>query len=212
MQSTFKKLPPEKQEKIISAATKIFADKGYYQANVAEICTEAGISNGALYKYFKDKESLYISTFEHGIIDLKEKVFERHLVGPGSTYEKLYILLKGIANYGHKDRREIALYFDLGSRAMNKFAAVLSVQIEDMARNYYFELIKEGKQNNEIDKSVNTEKAAYLIDNNINIFAFSLFSEHYDKRFNNYFGSNSKKLSVEKKIQITLELTKKILS
>jgi AcrR family transcriptional regulator len=211
MQDTFKKLSREKQEKIISAAAKVFAEYGYHQANVAEICKEAGISNGALYKYFKDKESLFISTFEIGTNALRKHVFEKYLEGTGSIYVKLHRLLKGIVRFGEKDRREIAIYFELGSKSMNKFATVLSTKIEGMAREYYANLIEQGKQNNEIDKSINTEMAAYLIDNIINMFGFSLYSEHYNTRFSNYFRTKSKKISIEKKIQITLDLIKMIL-
>jgi len=211
MQDTFKKLSREKKEKIISAAAKVFAENGYYQANVAEICKEAGISNGALYKYFKDKKSLYISTFEFGTNELRKQVFEKYLKGTGSIYLKLHKLLKGIVRFGEKDRREIAIYFELGSKSMNTFAAVLSTKIEGMAREYYTNLIEQGKKNNEIDNSINTEMAAYLIDNIINTFGFSLYSEHYNTRFSNYFRTKSKKISIEKKIQITLDLIKMIL-
>ncbi|RLB79785.1 MAG: TetR/AcrR family transcriptional regulator, partial [Deltaproteobacteria bacterium] len=55
MLKTFKKLPRKKQIAILDAAAAVFASKGYYQANVGEICRRAGISNGALYKYFKNK-------------------------------------------------------------------------------------------------------------------------------------------------------------
>jgi len=116
MQDTFKKLSREKQKKIISAAAKVFAENGYYQANVAEICKAAGISNGALYKYFKDKKSLHISTFEIGTKELRKHVFEKYLEGTGSIYVKLHKLLKGIVRFGEKDRREIAIYFELGSK------------------------------------------------------------------------------------------------
>ena len=42
----------EKYGKIIGAATKIFAKKGFYKAKVSEIAKEAGVADGTIYIYF----------------------------------------------------------------------------------------------------------------------------------------------------------------
>ncbi|MDY0393652.1 helix-turn-helix domain-containing protein [Virgibacillus halophilus] len=57
--NAFAKLPQKKQVHILDAATESFAEKGYFGASIKEICQRADISNGALYKYFRNKEELY---------------------------------------------------------------------------------------------------------------------------------------------------------
>ncbi|MDO5095573.1 MAG: TetR/AcrR family transcriptional regulator [Peptostreptococcaceae bacterium] len=57
--SKFYSLSPEKQERIINAAFKEFAYKGYEQASTNEIVKNSGISKGALFHYFKSKKELY---------------------------------------------------------------------------------------------------------------------------------------------------------
>ena len=47
-----------RREEILSAAVKIFARKGMQSATMAEIAEEAGISAGAIYRYFSNKEDL----------------------------------------------------------------------------------------------------------------------------------------------------------
>ncbi|MEA3359579.1 MAG: TetR/AcrR family transcriptional regulator [Thermodesulfobacteriota bacterium] len=54
----------EKYNKIIAAATKIFAQKGYYKTRVSEIAKEAGIADGTIYLYFNHKDQILISLFE----------------------------------------------------------------------------------------------------------------------------------------------------
>jgi len=54
----------EKYRKIIAAATKIFAQKGFFKAKVSEIAKEAGIADGTVYIYFKHKDDILISLFE----------------------------------------------------------------------------------------------------------------------------------------------------
>lgn len=46
--------------KIEQSAIKIFGEKGYDCASIQEITTDAGISKGIIYHYFKDKEALYL--------------------------------------------------------------------------------------------------------------------------------------------------------
>jgi AcrR family transcriptional regulator len=47
-----------RREEILAAAVKVFARKGMQSATMAEIADEAGISAGAIYRYFANKEEL----------------------------------------------------------------------------------------------------------------------------------------------------------
>ena len=51
----------ETREKVLCAAGKIFADKGFKAATVREICQEAGVNLASVNYYFGDKERLYIA-------------------------------------------------------------------------------------------------------------------------------------------------------
>jgi TetR/AcrR family fatty acid metabolism transcriptional regulator len=54
----------EKYHRIINAATKIFAKKGFFQAKVSEIAKEAQVADGTIYLYFEGKDAILISLFE----------------------------------------------------------------------------------------------------------------------------------------------------
>jgi TetR/AcrR family fatty acid metabolism transcriptional regulator len=54
----------DKRERILDAAEKVFAQRGFYNARVAEIAREAGVADGTIYLYFKSKDDLLISLFE----------------------------------------------------------------------------------------------------------------------------------------------------
>lgn len=55
----------EKKEKITSAAYKLFCEKGYYNTSTPEIASEAGVSVGCLYSYFKDKRTIFIELIQN---------------------------------------------------------------------------------------------------------------------------------------------------
>lgn len=65
MLTKFRNLETEKQERILNAAIKEFAHKGYDLASTNEIVKEAGISKGLLFHYFKNKQQLYLFVFDY---------------------------------------------------------------------------------------------------------------------------------------------------
>ena len=53
-----------KRERILDAAEKVFADRGFFAAKVADVAREAGVADGTIYLYFKSKDDLLVSLFE----------------------------------------------------------------------------------------------------------------------------------------------------
>ena len=54
----------EKYYRIINAATKVFAKKGFFHAKVSDIAKEAQVADGTIYLYFDNKDDILISLFE----------------------------------------------------------------------------------------------------------------------------------------------------
>ena len=57
---------PSVRKKIVLAARQVFADKGYKEATVREMARLAGASIGGFYRYFGNKEQLYVEALEEG--------------------------------------------------------------------------------------------------------------------------------------------------
>ena len=55
---------PGKRERILDAAEKVFAERGFFAAKVADVAREAGVADGTIYLYFKNKDDLLVSLFE----------------------------------------------------------------------------------------------------------------------------------------------------
>jgi TetR/AcrR family fatty acid metabolism transcriptional regulator len=53
-----------KHQKILQAAVRVFAEKGFYNSRVSEIAKEASVADGTIYLYFKNKDDILISLFE----------------------------------------------------------------------------------------------------------------------------------------------------
>ncbi len=65
----FLNLPAEKQQEIVRASLREFAERGYDLASTNRIVEEANISKGVLFKYFEDKESLFMYVVERALQD-----------------------------------------------------------------------------------------------------------------------------------------------
>ena len=58
---------PDKRQAILRAATKIFAEKGFFNSKVADVAGEAGIADGTVYLYFKSKDDILHSIFDRAM-------------------------------------------------------------------------------------------------------------------------------------------------
>jgi TetR/AcrR family fatty acid metabolism transcriptional regulator len=54
----------DKYQRIIQAATKVFAKKGFFHAKISDIAKEAQVADGTIYIYFENKDDILISLFE----------------------------------------------------------------------------------------------------------------------------------------------------
>ena len=49
---------PDKYHRILTAAVKVFAQRGFHQATIAQIARQAGVADGTIYLYFKNKDDI----------------------------------------------------------------------------------------------------------------------------------------------------------
>ena len=102
--STFLNLPPEKQEKLLEAASREFSSRPFNEASINQIIKEAGIPRGSFYMYFQDKEELFRYLLR-GYVDQMVMVIEELLLRrKGDIFQALldlydYLAAKGGAQH-----------------------------------------------------------------------------------------------------------------
>jgi AcrR family transcriptional regulator len=65
-------LQSDRRTEILDAAQRCFAQSGFHQASMQEICAEAGMSPGSLYRYFPSKEAIIAGISERNRADAAE--------------------------------------------------------------------------------------------------------------------------------------------
>jgi TetR/AcrR family fatty acid metabolism transcriptional regulator len=61
--------PLAKRDAILRAAIDVFAERGFFHAQVADVARAAGIAAGTVYLYFRSKDDLLVSIFERTMKD-----------------------------------------------------------------------------------------------------------------------------------------------
>lgn len=83
-----KKKNSEKYQRIIAAATSVFAKKGFYQSKISEIAREAQVADGTVYIYFENKDDILICLFEEQMQMVLDNMMS-HLAGIDDPVKKL---------------------------------------------------------------------------------------------------------------------------
>ena len=82
-----------KYQRILDAALDVFARKGFHEAKISEIARTAGVADGTIYLYFKNKDDLLISLFESKLESINSGL--RHeMAGVSGPRDKLSQIIR----------------------------------------------------------------------------------------------------------------------
>ncbi|WP_010288208.1 TetR/AcrR family transcriptional regulator [Kurthia massiliensis] len=107
-----------KYKQIIDAAVIVIAENGYHQAQVSKIAKQAGVADGTIYLYFKNKEDILISVFEEKMavfIDRLQPIIDADL----SAAEKLKLMINSHFKV-QTDNKHLGIVTQLELRQSNK--------------------------------------------------------------------------------------------
>ena len=109
----------DKRQRILNAAVKVFARKGYFAAKVSEIAHKADVADGTIYLYFKNKEDILVSLFDEVMAEHIETA-KTELEAADTAPEKLRaIAVHHLSMLG--GNRDLAIVFQVELRQSTKF-------------------------------------------------------------------------------------------
>ncbi|GAK12519.1 TetR/AcrR family transcriptional regulator [Geomicrobium sp. JCM 19039] len=151
----------EKYHLIIDAAVRVIAKHGYHHAQVSKIAKEAGVADGTIYLYFKNKEDILISLFRLKMGTFISTIEER-LKSCKTADEKLrYLVEKHLAQLS--DQPDLAVVTQLELR---QSARELRLKINDVLKGYVHvmeNVIDEGKEEGIFQDQLDTKLARQML-------------------------------------------------
>lgn len=109
----------DKRALITDAAVEVFAEKGFHLARVSDIARRAGVADGTIYLYFKNKEDLLLTIFEEKM-DLLLTSLGEVLEGIDDPLERVRAFARFHFQQVH-DNRSTAEVLQVELRLSNKF-------------------------------------------------------------------------------------------
>jgi TetR/AcrR family fatty acid metabolism transcriptional regulator len=109
----------DKHDLILEAAIEVFAEKGFHHARIADIARRAGVADGTIYLYFRNKDDVLLTIFEEKMGILIAGVRDA-LAGVADPLEKVRIF--ALYHFRQvRDHRALAEVLQIELRLSNKF-------------------------------------------------------------------------------------------
>ncbi|AZB43864.1 TetR/AcrR family transcriptional regulator [Bacillus sp. FJAT-42376] len=169
-----------KYKQIIDAAVIVIAENGYHQAQVSKIAKQAGVADGTIYLYFKNKEDILVSLFQEKMGLFIEKI-EGETSGRTKAADKLYVLIEKHFSL-LSDDHHLAIVTQLELRQSNKD---LRLRINEVLKGYLNVLdsiIQTGIDAGEFREDLNLRLARQMIFGTIDeiVTTWVMNEEKYD--------------------------------
>ncbi|GGC93300.1 fatty acid metabolism regulator protein [Thalassobacillus devorans] len=169
-----------KYTQIIDAAVKVIAENGYHSSQVSKIAKQAGVADGTIYLYFKNKEDILVSLFQQKMGNFIQKI-EEETNSQQTAVEKLLKLIEKHFEQLTADHH-LAIVTQLELRQSNK---ELRLKINEVLKRYLTvidQIIEEGIQDeifrNDIDKRLVRQMIFGTLDEAVTNWVMK--EQHYD--------------------------------
>lgn len=126
-----------KYHQILEAAIKVFAEQGFHQATISQIAREAGVADGTIYLYFKNKGDIMVNFFGYKTKQVFGR-FREEVDKADNARDKLRLLIKRHLEEFQRDRSMAILY----QTETRRFSRMCEEQIREMSK-MYLDLVSE---------------------------------------------------------------------
>lgn len=185
----YKRLSDEKLDELIAAGIREFAERGYDKANLSVIARHAGISVGVIYKYYQDKEALFLACVRYSLEALTTALKEA-----ASKCDNFQDSIKGVIHtliHHAKEHPEInRMYHEITSGGAKQFSKMLAEEVEGISALVYTDLVRMAQEDGACRKDVDPAMFAFFFDNLFMMLQFSYSCEYYRERYKLYCGEN----------------------
>jgi len=152
-------LAADRRSGILAAAQTCFARSGFHQTSMQEICAEAGMSPGNLYRYFRSKEEIIAAIAER---DRAETAQNLAAVSAENFFDGLAALAQ--QHLVERSREEVAICAEIMAESRrNPAVARIYQDIEADMRARFIELLKNAAERGEIRRDIDLNGAVTVL-------------------------------------------------
>jgi len=147
-----KKEKNNKYHLILEAAVKVFSRQGFYQSTVAQIAREAGVADGTIYLYFKNKDDILVQFFSYRTKQVFER-FRAEVNKSDNSLDKLRNLIRRHLTEFQRDR-DMAVVYQVETHQNSRLAEDQIREMSQMYQDLVSEIVETGQQEGRIRKDL----------------------------------------------------------
>lgn len=153
-QAKISKKHTDKQQKVVEAAIKIFAEKGFANTSTSEIAEEAGVAEATIFRHYGTKENLLLSITLPFLKDLiprmAEELFTELMAQNPATFEQFIRgLLKNRIEF-IKENKELFKILVKEVMYREEFKLELKPLVSEILVHHFIKIIEEFKERGEL--------------------------------------------------------------
>ena len=150
-----------KRESIVQAAIEVFSNKDFKTTSISEIAQKAGVANGTIYQYFKNKEDLFFTIAIEKTNEFQNQL-ELHLEGISGAFNKIrkfvwYFL------YFFKTNSDYGRLLMLEMRVSKSFVRTEAYEFLKQSVSQIMNILADGQEEGVIRKDTNIYIQRHLI-------------------------------------------------
>ena len=153
-------LKSDRRAEILAAAQRCFVRSGFHGASMQDICAEAGMSPGNLYRYFPSKEALIAGIAERDRAEVAQEFASVDLS------QGLFAVLEGLAHHHFTERpdEQVKLCTEISAEARrNPEIARISAAFDTDVKRWLIDLFRAGAERGDIPSDVDFEAVVTML-------------------------------------------------
>jgi TetR/AcrR family fatty acid metabolism transcriptional regulator len=133
----------DKYHRILEAAVTVFAQCGFHESTISQIARAAGVADGTIYLYFKNKDDILVHFFNFKTRQVFAR-FREEVDQAKSAVDKLRNLIRRHLNEFQKDRFMAVLY-QAETHRINRLAEDQIREMHKMYLDLIAEIVEQGQ-------------------------------------------------------------------
>lgn len=142
----------DKYHRILEAAVNVFSEQGFFNSTVSQIAREAGVADGTIYLYFKNKEDILVQFFNYKARQVFAR-FREEVDRADTAVDKLRNLVRRHLEEFQNDPN-MAMVYRVETHQKSR---LVEAQIKEMSKMYLdiiSEIVEQGQEEGVIRKDL----------------------------------------------------------
>jgi AcrR family transcriptional regulator len=152
----------ERRQRILEAARQCFGELGFSRATIEAIAAAAGVSNGLLYQFFRNKEELFEVVVEELMRDWVRALVPRGDAARGTPSQRLETMLRGSVEFCRSHPLLPALLIRDRALQLERFAGISTERLFAY-RDLVAGILREGVAAGEFRADLDVPSAADIV-------------------------------------------------